>query len=78
MPVVSSPSSDEAGLGGLDLGGGLGLDAEVVQRAALGAFEEHQLERRVGDGEVGVAGLALGRLGAEQLRVEVDGGRRGR
>ena len=63
----------QAGLGGDDLVGGLGLDAEVVEGAAFGAFEQHELERWVGDGEVGVAGLALGRLGGEQLRVELDG-----
>ena len=48
-------------------------DAQVVEGAALGPLEEDQLQRRLGDGEVGVAGLALGGLGGEQLRVEVDG-----
>jgi DNA-binding transcriptional ArsR family regulator len=38
------------------------------------AFEQDELERRLGDGEVGVAGTALGGLGAEQLRVEGEGG----
>ena len=42
------------------------------------ALDEHQLERRLGDGEVGVAGPDLGRLGREQLRVEGDRRRRGR
>ena len=36
-------------------------------------LDQDQLERRVGDGEVGVAGPDLGRLGVEQFRVEVDG-----
>ena len=52
----------------------LDLDAEVVEASVgVGLLEEHELEGRVGDGEVGVAGLALGRLGGEELRVEVDG-----
>ena len=54
------PGVRQAGLGGDDLGGRLGLDAEVVERAALGRLDEHELERRIGDLEVGVAGLALG------------------
>jgi hypothetical protein len=41
--------------------------------AAVGVLEEHQLERGVGDGEVGVAGPDLGGLGGEQAGVEVDG-----
>ena len=36
------------------------------------ALDQHQLQRRLGDGEVGVAGADLGRLGREELRVEVD------
>jgi hypothetical protein len=64
----------EARLGGDDLVGGLGLDPEVVDRAGFaGALEQHQLQRRVRDREVGVAGLALGGAGAEHPRVEVDG-----
>src|SRR5690606_17957102 len=63
----------EPGLGGLDLLAGPDLHAEVVERPAALAFDEHQLERRVGDGEVGVARLPLGGLGGEELRVEVDG-----
>jgi DNA-binding transcriptional ArsR family regulator len=58
------------------------LDAEVVQRPdgagptgiGVGGLEQDQLQRRVGDGEVGVAGAALGRLGLEQLAVEGDRG----
>jgi hypothetical protein len=43
----------------------------VVQAAApAGVLDEHQLERRVGNGEVGVARPDLGRLGVEQLRVD--------
>ena len=43
---------------------GLDLDAEVVDGAALaGVLQQHQLQRRLGDGEVGVAVLDLrGRL----------------
>ena len=64
-----------ATIGGHHLLGGLGFDAEVVDRAVLtGSFEDHQLEGRVLDGPVGVTGLHLGRSLTEQLRVEVDGG----
>jgi hypothetical protein len=46
----------------------------VVQGAALaGVLEQDELERRLGDGEVGVAGPALGGPGAEQPGVEADG-----
>jgi DNA-binding transcriptional ArsR family regulator len=46
----------------------------VVEAAALaGVFQQHQLERRVGDREIGVAGPELGRAGAEQLGAELDG-----
>jgi hypothetical protein len=46
----------------------------VVQGAALaGVLQQDQLERRLGDGEVGVAGPALGGPGAEQLGLEADG-----
>ena len=37
------------------------------------ALDEDELERGLGDGEVGVAGTDLGRLGGEQLGVEADG-----
>ena len=69
------PGRGQPGLGGVD-GVGVGdLDAEVVERAALaGVLDQHQLERRLGDREVGVAGAALGRLGVEEAAVEVDGG----
>jgi hypothetical protein len=40
---------------------------------AGGALDQDELERRLGDREVGVAGAALGGLGAEQLGVERDG-----
>src|SRR6266700_6136909 len=64
----------EPGLLGVDRAGAVDFDAEVVQGAALaGVLQQDQLERRLGDGEVGVAGPALGRLGAEQLGVEADG-----
>jgi hypothetical protein len=43
----------------------------VVEGAALaGVLQQDELERRLGDGEVGVAGPALGGLGAEQGGVE--------
>jgi hypothetical protein len=41
---------------------------------AGGSLEQDELERRLGDREVGVAGPPLGRLGAEQLGVEGDRG----
>src|SRR5579863_6654999 len=64
----------EPGLLGFD-GAGVGdLDAEVVEAAALaGVLQQDQLERRLGDGEVGVAGPYLRGFGAEQLGVEGDG-----
>src|SRR5260370_1079158 len=57
-----------------DLPGGLHLHAEVIhhRRLPLLAFEEHQLQRRLGDGEVCIARAALSRPGAEQPGVEVD------
>ena len=69
------PVGGEPGGGGGDLGGGLDLDAEVVHAGGLagGALDEDELERRLRDREVGVAGAALGGLGAEQLGVEGDG-----
>ena len=55
------------------------LDAEVVQRARLAvALDEHELQRRLGDGEVRVAGPHLGRLGGEQLASRRRSPRRGR
>jgi hypothetical protein len=64
----------EPARGGGDVVGRLDLDTEVVRRAAsAGALDEDELQRRFGDGEVGVAGSPLGRLGTEQLRVELDG-----
>ena len=45
----------------------------MVDGAALaGVLQQHQLQRRLGDGEVGVALLDLGGLGVEQLGVERD------
>src|SRR5450755_3181605 len=47
------------------------LDAEMVEAAALArVLQQDELQRRLGDGEVGVAGTALSRLGTEQLAVE--------
>src|ERR671910_2038887 len=60
-------------VGGSHIVGGRHLDAQVVERTRIAvALDEHELERRLGDGEVGVAGATLGRLGGEQLRVEAD------
>src|SRR5438128_8653976 len=45
----------------------------MVQRAGHAVpLDEHELQRRVGDREVGVSRAHLGGLGFEQLRVEVD------
>jgi len=58
---------------GVNLLAGVDLDAEMVDGPAVaGVFNQDQLERWLGDGEVGVALLELGRLGFEQLRVERD------
>ena len=38
----------------------------------VAVLDQDELERWVGDGEVGVAGLSLGRFGPEELGVEVD------
>ena len=75
MPEVASPAAVIARLGGDDLVGRLGLDAEMVDRARLGigTLEHHELERRIGDLPVGVARLDLVRLGVEHAGVEVDG-----
>jgi hypothetical protein len=46
----------------------------VVDGAAYArSLEEDELERRIGDGEVGVAGLGLGRLHADHPPEEVHG-----
>ena len=64
----------QAGLLGVHGAGAGDLDAQVVDAATLaGVLNEDELEGRLGDGEVGVAGAELGRLGAEQLAVEGDG-----
>jgi hypothetical protein len=39
----------------------------------LAAGAQHELERKIGDGEVGVAGPPLGRLGAEHAGGEGGG-----
>jgi hypothetical protein len=68
------PGAGQAGLLGVD-----GVDvgdfpAEVVEAAALArVLQQDQLQRRLADREVGVAGVTLGGLGAEQLAVEGDG-----
>jgi hypothetical protein len=57
-----------------DVFAGCDFDTEVVDAGGgVGVLEQHQLERRVRDREVGVAGPALVRLGGEQLGIELDG-----
>ncbi|GAA4835944.1 hypothetical protein GCM10025787_14830 [Saccharopolyspora rosea] len=60
--------------GAIDLLGAVDRDAEVVHHRVLTGLtlQQHELERRFGDGEVGVARPQLGRFGAEELRVERD------
>ena len=43
-----------------------------IYTVLAGVLQQDELERRLGDGEVGVAGPALGRLGAEQPGIEAD------
>ena len=60
-------------MGLLHLAGGFGLDPEMVDGAPVaGILEQHQLERRLVDREVGVPVAALGRFGIEEPRVVVD------
>ena len=67
-PVGRQPALDR--VDGVDV---LDLDAEVVERPAVaGVLDENELERRLGDGEVRVAGPDLGRLGVEEPGVERD------
>jgi hypothetical protein len=50
-------AAGQAGPLGFDRIGAGDFDAEVVEAAALaGVLQQHQLQRRLGDGEVGVAG----------------------
>ena len=73
--VVAETGGGEPVGGGDDVGARANLDAEVVERRArLGVLEQHQLERRIGDLEVGVAGALLGRADAEHVGVEAGGG----
>jgi hypothetical protein len=72
--IRREPGLGQARLLCLDRIGVGDLDAEVVKAAALaGVFQQYQLERRLGDREVGITGPELGRLGTEQLAVEGDG-----
>jgi hypothetical protein len=49
------------------------LDTEVVHRSTVaGVLDQDELQRRLHDGEVGIARLHLGRFGTEQLAVEGD------
>ena len=58
---------------GIDRVGVDDLDAEVVHRTAVaGVLDQDELQRGLGNGEVGVAGPDLRRLGAEQPAVEGD------
>jgi hypothetical protein len=51
----------------------LDLDAQVVESSALAvAGDQDELERRLRDGEVGIAGSDLRRSRAEELGVEGD------
>jgi hypothetical protein len=62
VPLVDGRQAGcgEPGLLGVDRAGVGDFDAKVVQGAALaGVLEQDELERRLGDGEVGVAGLRL-------------------
>ena len=45
---------------------------EIMRAGRAGTFEQHELQWRVLDREVRVAGLRLGRLGPEHLAVELD------
>ena len=68
QPVGGQPGLDR--VDGVDV---LDLDAEVVERSAVaGVLHEDELQRRLGDGEVRVAGPDLGRLGVEEPGVERD------
>ena len=68
------PAAAEPAFGGGDLGRCLGLDPQMIDGSVrAGPFEQHQLEWRIGDGEVGIAGADLGGLGVEHGRVEGDG-----
>ena len=71
--VGEQPLAGEAGDLLMDLLAGFDLHAQVVDGPALArVLQQHQLERRIGDGEVGITVLELGRLGVEQLGVEGD------
>ena len=81
-PVVSAVDFASGGLTRRALGvyvpaqvlGGIAgaVLANAMFALAPVSIAQHQLERRLGDGEVGVAGLALGRLDPEELAVEGD------
>jgi hypothetical protein len=62
----------ESGGGHVDGFCGFDLDAEVVHPCglALGAFDQDELQRGFGDGEVGVSVAEFGGFGAEQLAIE--------
>ena len=55
---------------------GVDLQAEVIDAgaAAVAALRDREVDARVLDHPLGVVGLADGRLGAEQRRVEADAG----
>src|SRR5690606_38138047 len=61
--------------GRLDDLGALHLHAEVVHAGVVTglALQQHELQRRLRDGEVGVARAPFGRGRAEQGGVELDG-----
>src|ERR1017187_9401180 len=66
--------SRQAFSGSGDLVSALDLDAQVIEgpRCLSGILDQDQLERRIGDGEVGVAGHALRWFRVKQLLIEVD------
>lgn len=45
----------------------------VQRRGGVGVLEQDKLQRRVGDGEVRVAGTFLAGLGPEHVAVHADG-----
>lgn len=68
-----SSGSDSIELG-VDVVGGLMLDTQVVDGAVFApTFGQHELQRRVGDGEVRIATLELGRRRGEQFGLVLDG-----
>src|SRR4051812_15695145 len=74
LPSIRTGLRGGSGMGEVALPGR--LDAEVVEAGLLAAlaFDQDELERWLGDGEVCIAGPALRRCGVEEPGVEVNGG----